>query len=287
MNRNYHRIEQAIHYLREHFREQPGLEDVASHLNLSPFHFQRIFTEWAGVSPKKFLQFLTVEYAKTLLKENQNLAEVSEHAGLSGTGRLHDHFVAIEAMTPGEYKDGGANLEIRYSYHQSPYGEVFIASTRRGICHLLFTDGELSAMERIRREYPNATLAESEESIHQEAADVIENGLGGEETIRLHLKGTPFQVAVWKALLRVPAGGAVTYAAVAESVEKPKAFRAVGSAVGRNPVALIIPCHRVIASTGVIGNYHWGSDRKAAMIGREAAIVGDAGNLRRFHSASE
>ncbi len=271
MNTDYDRIEKAIRFLRENFKSQPRLDEVAAHVGLSSYHFQKMFTKWAGVSPKKFLQFISVEYSKQLLKKNKTLSVVSHQAGLSGTGRLHDLFVNIEAMTPGEFKNGGAGLTIHYSFGKTPYGEVLIASTEKGVCHTSFIMDNEQPETILAQDFPKAELIQSENAMHNKVVQLFQANFQENESIQLHLKGTPFQLKVWKALLEIPAGEVKTYGNLAEDIGHPKAYRAVGSAVGQNSVAFIIPCHRVIASTGVIGNYRWGSERKIAMFGREVA----------------
>ena len=270
----YQRVAEAIEFMRAHFREQPSLDEVAQHIHLSPFHFQRLFSEWAGVSPKKFLQFLTLDYAKSLIrKKDLTLFDTAEEAGLSGTGRLHDLFIQIEGMTPGEYKNGGAALLIHYSFAESPFGLVLVASTGKGICHMAFVDDEPVALQRMRDLFPNARFQQLTDSIQQDALFIFRQDWKDMNQIRLHLKGTDFQLKVWEALLRIPMGGLSTYQQLAQSINHPAASRAVGSAIGQNPVAFLIPCHRVIQSTGVTGNYYWGSQRKAMMIGWEAASI--------------
>jgi AraC family transcriptional regulator of adaptative response/methylated-DNA-[protein]-cysteine methyltransferase len=271
MNTDYDRIEKAIRFLRENFKSQPRLDEVAAHVGLSSYHLQKMFTKWAGVSPKKFLQFISVEYSKQLLKKNKTLSDVSHQAGLSGTGRLHDLFVNIEAMTPGEFKNGGVGLTIHYSFGKTPYGKVLIASTEKGVCHTSFIMDNEQPETILAQDFPKAELIQSENAMHNKVVQLFQANFQENESIQLHLKGTPFQLKVWKALLEIPAGEVKTYGNLAEDIGHPKAYRAVGSAVGQNSVAFIIPCHRVIASTGVIGNYRWGSERKIAMFGREVA----------------
>ena len=271
MNADYDRIEKAIHYLRENFKSQPRLDEVAAHVGLSSYHFQKMFTNWAGVSPKKFLQFISIEYAKGLLKKDRTLFDVSYEAGLSGTGRLHDLFVNIEAMTPGEYKNGGAGLTIHYSFGETPYGKILIASTEKGICHTSFIGDEELPEAMLAQYFPKAVLIQRRNEMHDKVVQLFQTNLQEKKSIQLHLKGTPFQIKVWKALLEIPAGEINTYGNLAENIGHPKAYRAVGAAVGQNSIAFIIPCHRVIASSGVIGDYRWGSDRKMAMLGREIA----------------
>jgi len=271
MNTDYDRVEKAINYLRKNSKSQPRLDDVAAHVGLSPYHFQKMFTKWAGVSPKKFLQFISVEYSKQLLKKNRTLFDVTHQTGLSGTGRLHDLFVNIEAMTPGEFKNGGAGLTIHYSFGETPYGKVLIASTEKGVCHTSFIEDDELPETILAQHFSKAELMRDRKEMHDKVLQLFQENLQEKKSIQLHLKGTPFQLKVWKALLEIPAGEVKTYGNLAENIGHPKAYRAAGTAVGQNSVAFIIPCHRVIASTGMIGNYRWGSDRKTAMFGREAA----------------
>jgi len=269
---NFRRITRAIEFINANFREQPQLERIATEVNLSPFHFQRMFTEWAGVSPKKFLQFITVEYAKTMLKERGvSLFTTAVETGLSGTGRLHDLFIHIEGMTPGEYKNGGENLMIRYSFAASPFGIILVASTPKGVCHLAFADGKAAALDTLKECFPKAHFGEKTESLHQIALSFFAKDRVEPHPLKLHVKGTGFQLKVWEALLRIPMGQLSTYSEIAERIRQPKASRAVGNAIGDNPIAYLIPCHRVIRSSGAFGHYHWGSARKTAMIGWEAA----------------
>jgi AraC family transcriptional regulator, regulatory protein of adaptative response / methylated-DNA-[protein]-cysteine methyltransferase len=269
---NYERIAKAITYIREHFKEQPDLEDIASEVHLSPFHFQRIFKEWAGTTPKKFLQYLTVEHAKKLLKENQaTLFDVTNETGLSGTGRLHDLFINIEGMTPAEYKLGGKNLAINYSLAESPFGNILVASTSKGICHMSFSDDDEKALQNLRQTFPMATFTQRLDLIQQNALFIFQNDWTKLHEIKLHLKGTDFQLKVWESLLKIPAGQLTTYQSIAKKIQHPHAFRAVGTAIGRNPVAYLIPCHRVIQTSGSLGGYMWGNTRKAAIIGWESA----------------
>lgn len=268
---DYQRIEKAISYISTHFREQPDLDEVAKQVHVSPFHFQRMFKEWAGVSPKKFLQYISVEHAKSLLREKRPLSDVSFETGLSGTGRLHDLFIQIEGMTPGEYKNGGELLRINYSFAETPFGHVIVASTAKGICHLAFADDETDALKELKSRFPHAAYHQVVDTIQQNALFIFTQDWKDLSAIKLHLKGTAFQLKVWEALLQVPPGRLTTYSSLAASVGNEKASRAVGSAVGDNPVAFLIPCHRVIKSTGIIGQYHWGSTRKTAIIGWESA----------------
>lgn len=273
---NFSRIAEAIDYIKDNFKTQPGLEEVAEKIHLSPFHFQRLFTEWAGVSPKKFLQYLTVEHAKKMLKENQaTLFETAFETGLSGTGRLHDLFINIEGMTPGEYKNGGENLSINYSFAESPFGNILVASTAKGICHIAFADDEKKALEALQKTFPNADYKQMVDLAQQNVLYIFTHDWSKLHQIKLHLKGTEFQLKVWETLLKIPMGQLTTYGNIAKQIQQPNASRAVGTAIGDNPVAFLIPCHRVIQSTGVFGQYHWGSTRKTAMIGWEAAHAGN------------
>lgn len=271
---DYSRIAQAIDYIKINFKKQPDLDDVAAKVHLSPFHFQRMFKDWAGVSPKKFLQYLSVEYAKNILKDKQaTLFDVAFETGLSGTSRLHDLFMNIEGMTPGEYKNGGGQLSINYSFAESPFGNLIVASTAKGICYMAFADDEQIAFSHLQAQFPNAQYHQMVDMMQQNALYIFTRDWSQLNQIKLHLKGTPFQLKVWETLLKIPAGNLSTYSGIAQSIDNLGASRAVGSAVGANPVAFLIPCHRIIRSTGDFGQYHWGSTRKAAMIGWEAAQV--------------
>lgn len=269
---NYHRIAQAIDYIHGHFRDQPSLEEIASEIGISPFHFQRLFTEWAGVSPKKFMQYLSIRYAKKLLKNEQaTLLDTAYKTGLSGTGRLHDLFVNIEGMTPGEYKNGGQTLIINYCFAETPFGKIIVASTKKGVCHMFFEEDEHRALADLIQHFPNARYHQVVDKFQQDALFIFQNDWKQLDQIKLHLKGTEFQLKVWEALLRIPMGGLATYSSVARSIDRPRASRAVGTAIGGNPVAFLIPCHRVIQASGNLGGYRWGSTRKSAIIGWEAA----------------
>lgn len=280
---DYKRIESAILFLWENFREQPNLDKAAEHVHMSPFHFQRMFQEWAGVTPKQFLQYLSTEHAKRILKNSHaTLSDAAFETGLSGTSRLHDLFIKVEGMTPGEFKNGGAALQINYSFAVSPFGNIIVASTSKGICHMAFVDkGEQAALENLKAIFPNAHYSQIVDSFQQNALFIFGQDWSRLGEIKLHLKGSRFQLKVWETLLQVPVGGLTTYATLAERAGHPGASRAVGTAVGNNPVALLIPCHRVIKATGEIGDYHWGSTRKNAIIGWEAAKkdTGHTGSL--------
>jgi AraC family transcriptional regulator of adaptative response/methylated-DNA-[protein]-cysteine methyltransferase len=268
---DYQRIEKAIQFIRENFREQPELEEIARYIHLSPFHFQRLFKDWAGVSPKKFLQFISIEHAKNLLKEHKTLSTVSFETGLSGTSRLHDLFIQIEGMTPGEYQQGGKNLLIYYSFAETLFGNILIGSTNKGICHISFLSGETGPSEIIKK-FPAARLEQKTDLHQQRALQIFRHEGSSLDKIKLHLKGTPFQIKVWNALLQIPAGSLKSYIHIAGEIGNVQASRAVGTAIGSNPVAYLIPCHRVITSSGNMGGYHWGVDRKRAIIGWEQAV---------------
>jgi len=272
---NFNRIAEAISYIKANFKTQPGLEQIAEKVNLSPFHFQRLFSEWAGTTPKRFLQYISIGYAKEMLKENQSLFDTAIETGLSGTSRLHDLFVNIEGMTPGEYKNRGENLRINYSFAESPFGNVIVASTSKGICHIAFYDDENTALANLRRQFPAAQYQQILDKEQQNALYIFTHDWSKLHQIKLHLKGTDFQLKVWEALLKIPMGKLATYGNIAKQLQNPNASRAVGTAIGDNPVAFLIPCHRVIQSSGALGGYHWGVNRKTAMIGWEAAKIND------------
>ncbi len=272
---NYNRIAEAINYIQTNFKQQPNLEEVAAKINLSPFHFQRLFTDWAGTSPKKFLQYTSIAYAKKLLKEKQNtLFDVAQETGLSGTSRLHDLFINIEGMTPAEYKNGGKDICINYSFAKSHFGDILIASTQKGICHISFIDDQIKSLSVLKIEFPNASFIEKFDQIQENALSFFMQDRNELNQIKLHLKGTDFQLKVWETLLKIPIGQLVTYGCVAKKIDKPNASRAVGTAIGSNPIAFLIPCHRVIQATGNLGGYMWGTTRKAAIIGWEATKNG-------------
>ncbi|SEK72186.1 methylated-DNA--[protein]-cysteine S-methyltransferase [Parapedobacter koreensis] len=270
---NYHRIAAAIDYIKQHFKAQPTLGEIAEQVHVSPYHFQRLFFEWAGISPKKFLQYTSIEYAKRLLKEKATLFETALETGLSGTSRLHDLFITIEGMTPAEYKNGGQRLTIHYSFAKSPFGDLMVASTDKGICHMAFHDDERIALENLKKKFTNATLRHARDPAHQHALAIFQNDWTDLREIKLHLKGSDFQLKIWETLLKIPMGSLTTYGAIAEKIGHPTASRAVGTAIGSNPVAYLIPCHRVIQSTGALGGYMWGNTRKTAIVGWENAQV--------------
>jgi len=267
---DYERIKKAIEFIQSNFQQQPDLDAVAKEVYLSPFHFQRLFKDWAGVSPKKFLQYISLQHAKKLLHQH-TISDTAYETGLSGSSRLHDLFISIEGMTPGEYKNGGEQLQINYSFAETPFGNIIVASTAKGICHLAFADDEKNALQQLQLQFPKAQFRQVVDTIQQNALFIFTQDWKDLSKIKLHLKGTPFQIKVWEALLKIPMGDVSTYSGIANTINSPNASRAVGTAIGDNPVAFLIPCHRVIRSTGDFGQYHWGSIRKTAMIGWEAA----------------
>jgi len=271
-NYNYQRIEKAIQYLETHFQEQPNLDELAREVHVSPYHFQRIFTEWAGISPKRFLQYLTKEHLKEKLQQSKNLLEAAEVAGLSSQSRVYDLFVTLEAVTPQEYKEKGRGLQIEFGFHSTPFGECLLAVTDRGICGLYFVknDNRAEAFETLSENWENATLKENKAKT-KEIADQIFGDHEPGKKIHLLVKGTNFQVKVWEALLKIPSGYVSTYQHIASSIQQPKALQAVGSAVGANNIAYLIPCHRVIRKEGISGDYRWGSSRKKSMLAYEMA----------------
>ncbi len=270
MTSDYDRVAQAIQFIEASAGEQPTLEEVAEQVGLSPFHFQRLFRRWAGISPKRFLQFVTVEHAKNLLKSSNSVMETAFEVGLSGPARLHDHFVALEAVTPGEFKSGGRGISIGYGVQKSPFGQMFLATTERGICGLRFVDGASSeAIDWLQELWPEAELHEDKAGTRELVQRVFEPN---DEPLKLFVRGTNFQVAVWKALIEIPPGQLVAYEQIARAIGKPGASRAVGTAVGANRISYLVPCHRVIRGSGAMGGYAWGTPRKRAMIGWEASF---------------
>ena len=267
------RMKAAIAFLIKNYKRQPQLNEIAEEVHLSSFHFHRMFQEWVGVSPKQFVQYLSVEHAKKVLKETHaTLFEVSQEVGLSGSSRLHDLFINIEGMTPGEYKNGGENLTINYSFSDTLFGVVIIASTDKGICHIAFADeGEERALENLKNSFPNAAYHHFRDMKQQNALFVFTQDWSKLQEIKLHLKGTDFQLKIWETLLKIPSGGLVSYSDLALKSGCDGAQRAVGTALGANPVVFLIPCHRVIKASGIIGNYHYGEARKNAIVGWEAS----------------
>lgn len=269
----YEQIARAIDYLYVNFRAQPSLEEVAAQVNMSAFHFQRVFTEWAGISPKRFLQFLTTDYLKHRITGFDNLLDAADAAGLSSQSRVYDLFVNLEAVTPQEYKEKGSGIRIDYGFHNTPFGECIIGVTGRGICHLSFLqeDNRNTAIEELEKAWENATVRENSRNTEVMANAIFNRKPGKQEKLSVLVKGTNFQVKVWNALLEVPYGAVTTYQSIARHIELPNALQAVGSAVGANPIAYLIPCHRIIRKNLIIGEYHWGPERKKAMLGWEMA----------------
>lgn len=280
---DYARVEQAIAYIDAHFTEHPTLDEIAAHVCLSPFHFNRLFTRWAGTSPQRFLRFLTKEYAKQVLAESGDLLDATYQAGLSGTSRLHDLFVSYEAMTPAQYRAQAAGLIIRYGFHATPFGECLLSLTDRGICGLTFQPASEreAALAQLAETWPGATLqanaAETALVIPQLFA--AEGGAG--QPVAVLLKGTNFQIKVWEALLRLPAGACASYKGIATAIGQPGASQAVGNALGVNNIGYLIPCHRVIQEHGGPGGYRWGRARKQAMLGWEATRAEQAHSVAR------
>lgn len=282
---NYQRIEQAILFLEKNFQRQPELDEVAEQVHLSPFHFQRIFTEWAGISPKRFLQFLTVDFLKTKLNETRNLVEAAESAGLSAQSRVYDLFTTLEAVTPQEYKLKGSGIRIEYGIHETPFGTCLIGVTERGICWLSFIQPDedvFKNIEEMKRHWNNSVFHQNDvytKSFVQKifpAPLPLSQGRGmSRQGERLHVfvKGTNFQIKVWEALLKIPMGSVTTYQGIAQQIQSPRAMQAVGSAVGSNHIAYLIPCHRVIRKDGILGEYRWNPTRKKGMIGWEMAKI--------------
>ncbi|AXF84518.1 Bifunctional transcriptional activator/DNA repair enzyme Ada [Ephemeroptericola cinctiostellae] len=271
---HFDRVADAIAFIQAKLHDQPSLDAIAEHVGLSPYHFQRIFSEWAGTSPKKFLQFLSISYAKKLLKQpHTSIQDAAFETGLSGASRLHDLFIHIEGMTPGEYRNGGEGLTIHYSFARTLFGPLLVASTAKGICHMAFCTNEKAALTGLKHEFPNAHYLLMLDEFQQNALLIFNYTWHELHPIKLHLKGTSFQLKVWASLLNIPLGELASYGELAARIGQPKAARAVGSAIAHNPIAYLIPCHRVIQATGTLGNYRWEASRKAAMIGWELAHV--------------
>lgn len=270
---DYDRIAKAIAFITSQVNNQPGLAEAASHLNMSQYHFQRLFCRWAGVTPKRYLQILTLERAKQLLGEAKPLLEVTHSLGLSSTSRLYDHFVQLEAVTPGEFKKGGKGLSIEYAVHETPFGKAFIAVTARGICQFAFLDYENihSLLLNLTVKWPHARIRENYQGTRATVESMFAKQNKPDRPLSLYVAGTNFQVSVWRALLQIPPGSVVSYSQVATEVGQPRAARAVGTAIGANPVAFLIPCHRVIRQSGHLGGYHWGENRMHAIHAWESA----------------
>jgi len=272
---DYQRIESAINYIVDNFKDKPSLDDIAKTINLSPYHFQRLFSRWAGVSPKKFMQYVSLTYAKEVLVETkQPLMDVAYDMGLSGTSRLHDLFVNIEGMTPGQFKNCGNGIDINYSYSDTAFGSIIVASTSVGVCHAAFEKCLNVGFENLKRKFPKANFYQRVDNLQKDALRVIsQEKLHDVVGVKVHLSGTPFQLKVWEALLKIPMGSLTTYGDVANSIGQPNASRAVGTAIGKNPIAFLIPCHRVIQKSGQIGGYMWGKNRKRAIIAWEGLKI--------------
>lgn len=269
---DYQRVALAIQWLEDHAAEQPALEDLAAVMNLSPGHARRVFQRWAGIQPKRFLQYLSVSRARRLLQASTSVLETSWACGLSGPGRLHDQSVAVEAMSPGEISSGGAGLTLRHGIHDSPFGEFLLALSPRGICWLSFlVEGEALPLHELQASFPAARLVEDAPGTAAVADQVFREPAGRDEGLRCHVRGSRFQLKVWRALLDIPPGAVLSYGGVARAIGQPNASRAVGGAVGANALSWLIPCHRVIQASGLTGNYRWGGTRKQAMLVWEAA----------------
>ncbi|MCD0469754.1 methylated-DNA--[protein]-cysteine S-methyltransferase [Flavobacterium sp. JAS] len=268
---NYYRIEKAIGYLTDNFKEQPDLDEIARKVFMSPFHFQRIFTDWVGISPKKFIQYLTLEYLRNKISETENMMDAAEIVRLSSQSRVHDLFVSIEGVSPQQYKTAGKGLEIFYGYHASPFGLCFIAVTEKGICTLKFIDEEKSRneFELFSQQWQFAYLIHKPDYTQQFIQKIFHPDKTNPEKLNLLTQGTDFQIKVWEALLKIPFGSVSSFQQIAQLIGQPEAARAVGSAVGKNSILYLIPCHRIISGDGTLGNYHFGKVRKQAMIGWE------------------
>jgi len=267
---DYQRVEQALRFLETNFRTHPSLDEIAASPHLSKYHFQRLFKRWVGISPSQFLQFLTIEYTKQKLRDSKSILDVTLDAGLSSPGRLHDLYVTFEAITPGEYKQKGVGLEIKYGFHDTPFGQCLLATTKRGICSLYF--GGQAALDELETHWPNAVFVEDSNKTQPLVNQVFEPAQADPaRPFHLLLKGTNFQVNVWRALLAIPPGAMLCYKDVAKLIGRPQAVRAVANAVARNPISYLIPCHRVITKSGQIHRYRWGAVRKKAILGWEAS----------------
>ncbi|MBO9584816.1 MAG: methylated-DNA--[protein]-cysteine S-methyltransferase [Flavobacterium sp.] len=268
---NYYRIEKAIGYLTENFKEQPDLDEIAKKVYMSSYHFQRIFTDWVGISPKKFIKYLTLEYLRTKIAETENMIDAAEIVGLSSQSRVHDLFVSIEGVSPQQYKTAGKGLEIFYGYHASPFGLCFIAVTEKGICALKFIDEERTRneFELFSQQWQFADLVHKPDYTQQYIKKIFQPDKTNPEKLNLLIQGTDFQIKVWEALLKIPFGSVSSFQQIAQLIGQPEAARAVGSAVGKNSILYLIPCHRIISGDGTLGNYHFGKVRKQAMIGWE------------------
>lgn len=266
---DYDRIEKALTYIKENHKDQPKLNEIAEHIHLSPYHFHRLFKQWAGVTPKKFLKFISIKHAKNLLQRNHNVEVTSSEVGLSSTSRLYDLFMSIEGMTPGEFKNKGKNLTLHYSVYETPFGPVVISSTEIGITNISFVDHRGDAETILREQWPYSRLIKTTHRHHNNVLQIFNNNWNDLSEIKLHLNGTEFQLKIWETLLKIPFGSVISYSGIAEKIGRPNSYRAVANAVANNPVAFLIPCHRVIKKLGEIGEYRWGATRKMAIIGWE------------------
>jgi AraC family transcriptional regulator, regulatory protein of adaptative response / methylated-DNA-[protein]-cysteine methyltransferase len=276
LSNDYALIEQVIYFIEKNAPHQPSLSEISEQIHLSEYHLQRLFTRWVGISPKRFLQFITKENAKRLLERSATILEATNQVGLSSPGRLHDLFITWEAVTPGQFKLRGDGLTINYGFHQTPFGEILLGSTNRGICSLSFVmpAGRLEALAALQKDWPHAILVEKPHITESLVGNIFSRSpQNASKPLRLYLHGSNFQLKVWEALLRIPPGNVVSYRDIASYLGEPKASRAVGNALACNPVAILIPCHRVIHSMGEFGNYHYGMARKVALLGWEMAKV--------------
>lgn len=279
INQTYECIARAIAFMRQNHLYQPDLATVAQHVNLSEYHFQRLFTQWAGISPKRFWQYLTVEYAKSKIAQSKSLLDLTIDVGLSSPGRLHDLFVKLEAMSPGEFKAGGKGLQIWYGIYPSPFGECLIAWTNRGICNLHFLDSsnQETAENLLRCEWLNADIVQDKQAVEVIGDRIFQPIATNTQPLVVCVKGTNFQIQVWRALLSIPFASMATYQSLAAAIGRPTAARAIGNALGNNPVGYLIPCHRVIRGSGEMGGFHWGLERKTVMLGWEASRTQNLG----------
>ena len=270
---NYYRIEKAIGFMAENFKSQPDLDEIAKKIYLSPFHFQRLFVDWVGISPKKFLQYLTIDYLRNKIQETANMMEAAEIAGLSSQSRVHDLFISIEGVTPNQFKNSGKGLEIFYGYHSSPFGMCFIGVSENSICALTFVDEERkrNEFELFSQQWHFATLTHKPDLTQSYVQKLFSPIQNNPDKLQLLVQGTEFQIKVWEALLKIPFGSVASFHQIAESIGQPGSARAVGTAVAKNTILYLIPCHRIIAEDGTMGNYHTGKVRKKAMIGWEMA----------------
>jgi AraC family transcriptional regulator of adaptative response/methylated-DNA-[protein]-cysteine methyltransferase len=275
--RDYDSVRRAIAFISEHWRDQPGIEQVADAAGVTPDELHHLFRRWAGLTPKAFMQALTLDHAKGLLRGSASVLDAALDSGLSGPGRLHDLFVTHEAMSPGEWKNGGAGTTLRFGFHASPFGTAIVIASERGLAGLAFADPseEQAALADMKRRWPRATYVEDHAGTAALAQRIFDPKLWRpEQPLRVTLIGTDFEVRVWETLLKIPMGRAVSYSDIANKIRAPKASRAVGAAVGKNPVSFVVPCHRALGKNGGLTGYHWGITRKQAMIGWEAGRLG-------------